>query len=192
MSGQPLNFEVNPSPKKTEPAPKTSPKPSPQIITPIPKTSTNQSPGVSPCCSYPVSIPHLRKDCRTKHAPVLSLNPFCGVEPAAQALCGAEPVMLRPLCSPRSAERNQQHKCSAEQSHSCCDPLCSPVLRSRTSSTSAPRSGASHAVIRFADYRFENWKPRRAPRRPGFLRSFMRPSRVSRPASRSDSKVVSL
>lgn len=28
---------------------------------------------------------------------------------AAQALRGAEPVMLYPLCSPRSAERNKQH-----------------------------------------------------------------------------------
>jgi len=34
-------------------------------------------------------------------------------------------------------------------------------------------------------YRLENCVPRRAPRRPYFLRSFMRPSRVSRPLWRS-------
>src|SRR5690606_17008750 len=34
------------------------------------------------------------------------------------------------------------------------------------------------------DYRFENWKRRRAPRWPYFLRSFMRLSRVRKPFSR--------
>ena len=34
-------------------------------------------------------------------------------------------------------------------------------------------------------YRFENCVPRRAPRRPYFLRSFMRVSRVRKPESRS-------
>src|SRR5439155_9824501 len=34
-------------------------------------------------------------------------------------------------------------------------------------------------------YRFENWNALRAPLRPYFLRSFMRPSRVKYPESRS-------
>src|SRR5436190_19783368 len=43
------------------------------------------------------------------------------------------------------------------------------------------------------DYRFEYWTPRRAPRRPYFLRSFMRGSRVSNPAARrTDSSAGSI